>query len=282
MYNRVSIPVNDYMFMIPALTALCACIYGFCTWLSWRQIKSESGAGKDGVIVRSSAIIAVAIHGYLLYSAIFVDGAFSISLGLSVSTAGWISVLMYLCVSHKLAHINLGIILFPIAMVTAIIGALVGGSAGDHTLAAGTGWHIGLAIPTYGVLCVAFAQACLLIVQDRHLHKISSERLMTALPAIQTMESNLKWLTLLGFGLMSINLVSGIGTNILYQRQLFEFNHHIVLSVIAWGCFACLLAGQIFAGWRGQIAAKWTIFAFCILILAYFGARFVNDMILDA
>ena len=282
MYNRVSIPVNDYMFLMSALTALCACIYGFCTWLSWRQIKSESGAGKNSGIVRSSAIIAVAIHGYLLYSVIFVDGAFSISFGSSISTAGWISVLMYLCVSHKPTYINLGIILFPIAMVTAIIGAFAVGSAGDHTLVAGTGWHIALAIPTYGVLCVAFAQACVLIVQDRHLHKISSERFMATLPAIQTMENNLKWLTLFGFGLMSINLVLGIGTNILYQGQLFEFNHHIVLSVIAWGCFACLLAGQIFAGWRGQIAAKWTIFAFCILILAYFGTRFVNDLILNA
>ncbi len=270
------------MYLIPVLTALCAGIYGFCMWLSWRQIKSGSGAGENGVIVRSSAIIAVVIHGYLLYSVIFVDGAFSISLGSSVSTAGWISVLMYLCVSHKPAYINLGIILFPIAWVTAIIGAFAVGNAGDNTLATGTGWHIALAIPTYGVLCVAFAQACLLIVQDRHLHKISSERFMAALPAIQTMESNLKWLILLGFGLMSVNLVSGIGTNILRQGQLFEFNHHIVLSVIAWGCFACLLAGQMFAGWRGQTAAKWTIFAFGILMLAYFGTRFVNDLILPA
>ena len=270
------------MFLPPALTALCAGIYGFCTWLSWRQIKSESGAGKNSVIVRSSAIIAVAIHGYLLYRVIFVDGAFSISLGLSISIAGWISVLMYLCVSYKPAYINLGIILFPLAMVAAIIGAFAAGSARDHTLAAGTGWHIVLAIPTYGVLCVAFAQACLLIVQDRHLHKISPERFMTALPAIQTMESNLKWLILSGFGLLSINLISGVGTNILCPGELFEFNHHIVLSVIAWGCFACLLAGQKFAGWRGQAAAKWTIFAFCILILAYFGTRFVNDLILDA
>ncbi len=268
------------MFLMPALTALCACIYGFCTWSSWRQIKTESGAGKSGAIARSSAIIAVAIHGYLLYSVIFVDGAFGISIGLSISTAGWISVLMYLCVSHRLRFINLGIILFPIAMVTAVIGAFAAGSAGYHTLVAGTGWHIALAIPTYGVLCVAFAQACLLIIQDRHLHKISPERFMAALPAIQTMESNLKWLILLGFGLMSVNLVSGIGANILYQGQLFEFSHHIVLSVIAWGCFACLLAGQIFAGWRGQTAAKWTIFAFGILVLAYFGARFVNDLVL--
>ena len=291
MYNRTSIFVNDshlnyrliFMFPTPALTALCACIYGLCSWLSWRQLRSEPGAGKSGVIVRSCAIIAVAIHGYLLYGAIFVAGAFSISLGLSVSTAGWISVLIYLCASHKPAYVNLGVILLPIAMVTVIIGVFVpeAGGARGRALVAGTGWHIALAIPTYGVLCVAFAQACLLIAQDRHLHKISPGRLMTALPAIQTMERNLKWLILLGFGLMSLNLVSGIGANILYQGQLFEFNHHIVLSIIAWGCFACLLGGQIFAGWRGRTAAKWTIFAFCMLVLAYFGARFVNDVILD-
>ncbi len=268
------------MFLTPVLTVLCACIYGFCTWLLWRQIKNESDADEHSMIVRLCAIIAVAIHGYLLYGIIFIDGIFSISLGSSVSTAGWVSVLIYLCVSHKMRFVNLGIILLPIAGVTVIIGAFTDGGAGGHALVAGTGWHIALAIPTYGVLCVAFAQACLLIVQDRHLHKISSERFMTALPAIQTMESNLKWLILLGFGLMSVNLVSGIGTNILHQGQLFQFNHHIVLSILAWGCFACLLAGQIFAGWRGQTAAKWTIFAFGILALAYFGTRFVNDLIL--
>ncbi len=270
------------MFLTPVLTALCACIYGFCTWMSWRQIKSESSANRYSALVRLSAVAAVAIHGYLLYTGIFTDWPLSISLGLSISTAGWISVLMYLCVSYKPAYSNLGIVLYPFAMVAAIIGASAVGATGNHTLAAGTGWHIALAIPTYGVLCVAFAQACLLIVQDRHLHKISSERLMAALPAIQTMEANLKFLIVLGFGLMSINLLSGFGTNILYQGQLFEFNHHTVLSVIAWCCFACLLTGQIFAGWRGQTAAKWTIFAFSILILAYFGTRFVNDLILNA
>ncbi len=265
---------------LPALTALCVCIYGFCAWLSWRQIKNEADSGKSNVIVRSCAIIAVVIHGYLLYSVIFADGAFSIALGLSVSTAGWISVLIYLCVSHKPAYANLGIILFPIAVTAVMFGAFAARGAGNHTLATGTGWHIALAIPTYGVLCVAFAQACVLIVRDRHLHKISPQRFMAALPSIQTMESNLKWLTLLGFGLMSVNLVSGIGSNLLYRGQLLEFNHHIVLSILAWGCFACLLGGRVFAGWRGRTAAKWTIFAFCIMILAYFGTRFVNDLIL--
>ena len=34
-------------------------------------------------------------------------------------------------------------------------------------------------------------------------------------------------------------------------------------------------------GWRGRIAAKWTMIAFGVLILAYFGSRFVTSIILS-
>jgi ABC-type uncharacterized transport system permease subunit len=141
-------------------------------------------------------------------------------------------------------------------------------------------WHLVIAVPTYGILCLAFAQACLLIFQDRQLHNRSGAGQLTRLPAIETMETCLFWFTFSGFVLMTINLVAGMISSFSHYGQILEFNHHIVLSLLAWVCFGCLLAGRKIAGWRGEIAAKWTIVAFAILVLAYFGTRFVNDFVL--
>ncbi len=227
------------------------------------------------------AVLIMVLHGFLLYQNIFTAHGAHISLGLALSMAGWISVLLYFCISIFGKTLNLGIIILPMGLLALLAGA---GSAGDahaiEQISRGIRWHIVFAIPTYGILCIACAQACLLILQDRQLRKPNPDRLLPALPAIQTMESNLYWLTLAGFSLMTVNLIMGMISNLNDHGILLTFNHHILLSVIAWLGFGGLLAGRKIVGWRGQAAAKWTITVFALLVLAYFGTRFVNDLVL--
>jgi len=176
-------------------------------------------------------------------------------------------------------NISLGIIIIPIAIITIL---LLGFSDKPSSLPSTTGWHIAISIPTYGIMCVAFSQACLIVIQDRQLNNIAAVGKLPELPPIQTMETNLFWLTLSGFCLMTVNIVLGIGSNVATKGELFEFTHHIILSILAWLLFAGLLSGRKLAGWRGEKVAKWTVFAFSILILAYFGTRFVKDFILQS
>jgi ABC-type uncharacterized transport system permease subunit len=267
-----------------SLFLVVACVLGYLlgTYLLLRQSRTPQLKHSHRTITLLAAV-AIALHAVILYRSMFADGEATISLGLAISMAGWISAFIYLAFTMQEKVVDLGLIVLPMGMLAMILGMVITGTSMPLSqLPQGVIWHIVLAIPTYGILCLAFAQACLLIFQDRQLHNPGGAGQLIALPAIQTMESFLFWFTLAGFILMTINLVAGMVSSFSRYGQPLEFNHHVVLSILAWICFGSLLAGRKIAGWRGEIAAKWTIIAFTILVLAYFGTRFVNDFVLNS
>jgi ABC-type uncharacterized transport system permease subunit len=56
--------------------------------------------------------------------------------------------------------------------------------------------------------------------------------------------------------------------------------HKTVLSILAWVVFATLLMGRWLFGWRGRTAIRWTLGGFISLMLAYFGSKFVLEVLL--
>ena len=60
-----------------------------------------------------------------------------------------------------------------------------------------------------------------------------------------------------------------------------RFNHKTVFGVLSWIIFAALLGGRHVYGWRGRIAVRWTLTGFLMLVLAYFGSRFVLEVVLQ-
>ena len=60
-----------------------------------------------------------------------------------------------------------------------------------------------------------------------------------------------------------------------------HLSHKTVLSTISWIVFGILLWGRHQLGWRGKTANRWIITGFTFLLLAYFGSKFVLEIILD-
>ena len=142
--------------------------------------------------------------------------------------------------------------------------------------------HTLVAVVAYGLLALAFCQAILLLLQEWQLQHKHAGNFFHALPALDRMEAILFQIIGIGFLLLTITLVSGsLFANQLFGRP-FVFTHHVVLSIIAWLSFGALLLGRATVGWRGRIAAIWTISSFALLVLAYFGARFVVEVILSS
>ncbi|HSB96504.1 MAG TPA: cytochrome c biogenesis protein CcsA, partial [Spongiibacteraceae bacterium] len=56
--------------------------------------------------------------------------------------------------------------------------------------------------------------------------------------------------------------------------------HKTVFSLISWLIFAILLWGHHRLGWRGHTAVRWTLAGFSLLVLAYFGSKFVLELML--
>jgi ABC-type uncharacterized transport system permease subunit len=121
-------------------------------------------------------------------------------------------------------------------------------------------------------------QAILLAIQDRHLHRRQPVRFVRALPPLQTMESLLFEMIALGFVLLSVAL----GTGFVFLEDMFaqHLAHKTILSVAAWTVFGILLWGRFRFGWRGRTALRWTLAGFVVLMIAYFGSKFVLELIL--
>ena len=77
-------------------------------------------------------------------------------------------------------------------------------------------------------------------------------------------------------------LALAILTGALFLENMFaqHLAHKTILSIIAWLVFAVLLWGKHRLGWRGTTAVRWTVAGFVLLILAYFGSKFVLELVL--
>ncbi len=264
------------------LTVIASGFYLLVSWLIWLQATESRSTKKTGAgILQLLVIMVIGLHGLILYRTGYVHGSVNLALGNIVSLVAWISVVLLLLTSLVKQSINLGLVVMPLGLFGLLIGVALPGKAFFlENLPHDIGRHIIIAIPAYGVLSIAFAQALILWMQEKQLRKPRPGNFLLALPAIETMETNLFHLNLLGFVLLTINLITGMHNTLQNYGSLLPFNHHILLALIAWSGFGGLLLGHTIFGWRGQVTAKWTITAFVILGLAYFGTRFVNSVIL--
>ncbi|MDP4527939.1 cytochrome c biogenesis protein CcsA [Alkalimonas delamerensis] len=86
-------------------------------------------------------------------------------------------------------------------------------------------------------------------------------------------------LLLIGTLLLGITLLSGA----LFTGDWFAKHnlHKNVLSLLAFGVFAMLSWGHARLGWRGKTAISLTLLGSILLTLAYFGSRFVREVLLN-
>lgn len=138
--------------------------------------------------------------------------------------------------------------------------------------------HILLSLLAYGMLTVAAVQATIVLIQDRSLHSGHPTLMIRALPPLQTMDKLLVQFILFGMGLLTV----AIATGFYFLDDMFAQHvaHKTILSLIAWLLFTTLLVGRKLRGWRGALASKWTLAGFAVLMLAFFGSKFVLELLL--
>lgn len=171
----------------------------------------------------------------------------------------------------------LGVIVFPIAAAT-----LGGYVAHGHARAEALDWHLLLhawcALLAYATLGIAALLAVLLWAQERALRRREFHGWLRALPPLTELELLLFRTIAVGFALLTATLLTGV----LFVESLFAQHlvHKTVLSVLSWVVFGGLLLGRWRRGWRGTIAVRWTLVAMALLLLAFFGSKFVLELVL--
>jgi len=223
-----------------------------------------------------AATVAVLLHAGVLLGAHGgrLDFHFFAALSLVAGVVAAITLLVNL--SRPVA--GLGVIVFPLAALLLALDIFVAPPTRPLPIDWQISLHVAVALLAYSLLSIAAVLAILLAVQERALRAHRPGRLVRALPPLTQTEALLFRLIGAGFALLTLTLLSGalFVQNILAQHLA----HIIVLSVLAWLIFGALLWGRWRHGWRGTRAVNLTLTGMAVLALAFFGSKFVLEMIL--
>jgi ABC-type uncharacterized transport system permease subunit len=231
--------------------------------------------------VFSLATGAIMLHAAILYTGLLRDNALDLGLTNAVSLVAWVVALTYLISALSRPIESLGVFIMPLAALTLLLEWLwpIGHRLIQNTTPLYSA-HIVISLLAYSLLSIAVLQSLMLALQEKQLRSHHPGGFMRTLPPLETMESLMFNMIVMGFVLLTLTLVSGIFFSEKVFGQPLRFSHHIVLSLISWGVFGVLLLGRWRLGWRGRTALHWTLSGFALLMLAYFGTKFVLEVVL--
>ena len=173
---------------------------------------------------------------------------------------------------------HLGLIVLPIACITIGLNLAFLTPGTEESFNHGIQLHIISSIIAFSILGLAAVQAILLFFQDKALKEHNNIKMFRGIPSLHESETLLFQSITLGIVILTIALVSGF----IYLDDIFaqHLAHKTILSSLAWVVFAILLWGRVQFGWRGTTAIRWSLSGFTFLILAYFGSKFVLELVL--
>ncbi len=223
--------------------------------------------------------IAVCAHAISAYGVIrtangFHFGFFEISTFIAVS----ISLLVLLSSIRKpLDNLFLG--LFPLAIISIIASLTISSDFPATDMSAGLASHVLISILAYSFITIAAVQSGFLAYQNRQLKNHHAGGLISKFPPLQDMEAFLFELLWVGQFLLSLGIVAGlIFIDDIWGRD--GVIHKTFFSVLAWVVFAALLWGRHQLGWRGVTAIRGTLTGFALLLIGFYGSKFILEYIL--
>lgn len=185
-----------------------------------------------------------------------------------------------LCLLVNLARpiATLGVIVFPLAAALLLLDGFLAPQTQPLQIEWQIKLHVIFALLGFSVLSLAAVLAILLALQEHALRNRQFNGIVSALPPLTLTEALMFQLIAAGFVLLTLTLLSGI----LFVDNLFAQHliHKTVLSIAAWIVFGALLFGRWRYGWRGRRAVRMTLAGMALLLLAFFGSRFVLEVIL--
>lgn len=257
------------------LSLLLAAAYGALGMGYARRLRAGAQAGAGLAALTGLAVLA---HGALLAGTLPATTGMDVGFGNAVSATAALVLAAFVLMRLAQPVDALGVLLLPAASVSVLIG-LVPDPAHPVTVAGRMPLmaHIVLSLAAYCLLALAALQALVLAWQDRHLRAHDPGGPLRALPPMWDMERLLFRLIALGFGVLSLALLTGFA---FLDGALAGPNaQKTALSLLAWVVFGTLLTGHYLAGWRGQRAARLTLAGFGLLIAAYLGSKLLSELL---
>jgi ABC-type uncharacterized transport system permease subunit len=256
------------------------CYLACAVWLASSVYRaSESAAHGRRIAGLALGVIALVLHGVLLYQTFFSQPELSFGVTEAASLMGWPMGAIAIALSWLRPRFAA---LAAIIAAAAGVAALIGVEGDSGYVIERQNWEIGahilLSTIAYAVLSIAVVLAIAFALLDHRLRSRRPLGRLAILPSVEALETGAFQALAAGFALLTLALFSGFVfvEDLLAQHLI----HKTVLSCLAWLVFAILLFGRWRFGWRGRTATGWTLSGFALLALAYFGSKIVLETIL--
>ncbi len=266
---------------ISGLTAIAsvaaASLYAMAATLQIRNLRRQRTSSLGMLL--AVILPALVLHGVATYLQVHTPTGLYLGLFTSASLVTLLMILFLVLASARLPVQNLLVLALPLG-AAAIVASLFGqtGFEARESLAPVLVAHITFSLFAYTILLMAACQSVLLAYQEHALKARGPLRSLRLLPPLETMEALLFSLLWTGIITLTVSIVTGF----IFLDNMFAQHvvHHTVLSIASWAVYAVLLTGRHFFGWRSTTATAWTLIAFSLLVLGYFGSKFVLEILL--
>lgn len=218
-------------------------------------------------------------HLLFLTQAIILAPGQNMSITNVLSLVAWLITAALLVSAKVLPNRIMLPVVFTFAALTVLASMLVPVNHIMHIeLHPGLVVHITLSLFAYGTLAIAFLYALQVSYITFRLKQKGSSLLHSGLPPLTLVEGLMFRLLQIGTGLLVISLISGF----IFLDDMFsmQYAHKTVLSILALILYIFILAGQTLRGWRSRQLIVMNIIGIVLLTLAYFGSRFVREVLL--
>jgi ABC-type uncharacterized transport system permease subunit len=225
-----------------------------------------------------AGIVALLAHAGLLFIPTWAGTPLSTNFFHALSLVAWaMASVMTITSARGRARVLLAMI-WPIALLAAVAVALRPTQQGEVI----SGWqirlHVVIALSAYALLSIAALQALVVAWQERSLRAKHFSPTLRALPPLSAMEELLFQYIVAGFALLTLTVLSGALFIDDWMAQ--HLVHKTILTLFAWVVFGGLIFGRWRFGWRGRTAVNWTLVGMGVLLLAFFGSKFVLEIML--
>ncbi len=254
------------------LATLASGLYFYTSYILWNRFQSQGSSQRVWPRQRFLLYIAIAaaLQLFSFVGSLVQGGVILFNLGTSLSLISWTAVMALLIATLKYPTENLGIFILPLAGLSTL---LIFGHTATKGIPLEIGLHILLSIGAYSILGLAAAQAFLYAIQEKRFQQKKLTTIFKNLPPLQVMECMMILLLNIGFILLSLSLLSGI----IFIEDMFAQHlvHKTFFAILAWLIYGTFLLGHYKKGWRGQVAARFTFWAYLMLIISYIGTELV-------
>lgn len=261
------------------LEIICFALYAITAGIIITGMFQEQGPNKKLAII--SVVTALLLHSFILKHAILLGPGQNLSMLNVASLIGWLISITMLLASFKIPNTILLPVVYGFTGCIVLLNTLLPSAhVIQLKIQPSLLIHISLALFAYACLGIAFLYAIQLsYINFRLKQKHASSILHSSLPPLMAVENILFKLLFVGTILLTLSLISGF----MFLDNMFgtEQAHKTVLSMIAWAIFSTIVYGHAKFGWRGKPVIISTVTGSFLLTLAYFGSRFVREVLLN-